>query len=133
MPKPPSRNNPPKVRNAPRSRAGRAAIRPGKPSSIKDLLAKSGLGDGAMAAGTEARQRWRDALLGHLPAELGPQLGTVSESEGRLAVSAKSAAWSARLRYALAECWPALRAEHPQLKDYVVRIQPAAASTGART
>ena len=50
----------------------------------------------------------------------------------RLGSAAECAAWSARLRFAIAEHWPAAQQAAPGLKRWSVRVQPAAASTGAR-
>jgi hypothetical protein len=57
----------------------------------------------------------------------------VSVREGCLTLHAANAAWSARLRYALAEHWSAIVARDASLKKSLVRIQPAAASAGGRT
>lgn len=75
---------------------------------------------------------WREFLAQRLPAELAAQVTQVVERDGALSVYAASAAWSARLRFAIAEHWPAARQAAPGLKRWSVRVQPAAASTGAR-
>lgn len=111
---------------------GRDNRRGGKPRSIKDLLSRSSLG-GAAVAETRAADDALAWLRGRLPTELAGHIASVSEREGKLVVYAESAAWSARLRYAVAECWTALQAERPQLRDWAVKVQPAAASAGART
>ncbi|MFM7625235.1 MAG: hypothetical protein ACKO7G_01985 [Gammaproteobacteria bacterium] len=75
---------------------------------------------------------WKAFLAGRLPVELASQVTQVVERDGVLSVYAASAAWSARLRFALAEHWPAALEAAPGLKRWSVRVQPAAASTGAR-
>lgn len=81
---------------------------------------------------------WRGFLAERLEAPLvAPLVARITqivEREGALTVYAESAAWSARLRFALAEHWPSAQAASPDLVRWAVRVQPAAAaSTGART
>jgi hypothetical protein len=68
-----------------------------------------------------------------LEADLAAQITQIVEREGALTVYAGSAAWSARLRFAMAEHWEAARAASPGIERWSVRVQPVAASTGART
>ena len=75
---------------------------------------------------------WREFFALRLPADLAAQVTQVVERDGALSVYAASAAWSARLRFAIAEHWPAAQQAAPELKRWSVRVQPAAASTGAR-
>lgn len=127
MPKPPTRNNPPKV-SAPENAFNRVK----KPIGIKELLGRSAPLQQAMARQADRGARWRDFFAEHLPAELAAQVTQVVERDGVLSIYAASAAWSARLRFAMAEHWPAALAASPGLKRWTVRVQPAAASTGAR-
>ncbi|MBS0380171.1 MAG: DUF721 domain-containing protein [Proteobacteria bacterium] len=92
--------------------------------SVKDLLARvsPGLRDlGIRAARQEA---WGEWLGGHLDPELRAKVRSVTERSGTLTVFAESAAWSARLKFALAELVPRLRAERPSVKDIEVRVMP---------
>jgi hypothetical protein len=50
----------------------------------------------------------------------------VLERDGTLVIFAASAAWCARLRYALQELDPQIRAAAPQLTAIAVRVQPRA-------
>ena len=128
MPKPSSRNNPrpPGTGRSPSSPLKR-------PMEIKDLLARSGPLQRAIARQADRGAFWRQFLAERLPPQLLAQVTQVVERDGALSVYASSAAWSARLRFALAEHWSAARAACPGLKRWAVRVQPAAASTGART
>ncbi len=117
MPKPPARNN----------------RRGGKPSSVKDLLSKAGLGPGAASARSRTDDALRANLARVLPDELSRHIASLTARDGRLVMYVESAAWSARLRYALAEHWPAVQYAHPELHEWTVKVQPAAASAGART
>jgi len=127
MPKPPPRNNLPKV-SAPTSPSNRLK----KPIGIKDLLGRSAPLQQAIARQTDRGVFWREFFALRLPTDLAAQVTQVVERDGVLSVYAASAAWSARLRFALAEHWPAALEAAPGLKRWSVRVQPAAASTGAR-
>jgi predicted nucleic acid-binding Zn ribbon protein len=104
-----------------------------QPSKIKDLLDKSGLTGRAIGQFVAKQQSWEAFFAPRLPAALASEISHFVEKDGVLTVYVSSAAWSARLKFALAECWPAVIAEQPTLQRWVVKIQPVAASTGART
>lgn len=55
------------------------------------------------------------------------------QKDDTLTIFVSSAAWAARWRYALPGVWPQAQAFRPAIARCVVKIQPAAASTGART
>lgn len=132
MPKPPNRLNPksPKLGRNPSGSVG--GVRPGKPREIKDLLSRSGLAQAARQFQGQQRD-WRDFFAEKLdPGLLGAIVHYV-EREGTLTVHASSAAWAARLRYALPALEAEARAFRPAVRKFVVKIQPVAASTGART
>jgi predicted nucleic acid-binding Zn ribbon protein len=74
--------------------------------------------------GAERGNFWRAWLTQHLPAELGQHLSGAAEREGTLVVFADSSAWSARLRYALAELEPQIRAASAALHAVRVRVLP---------
>src|SRR2546430_13630205 len=59
----------------------------------------------------------------HLPTELGARVCGVIERDGTLVIFAASAAWCARLRYALQELDPQIRAAAPQLTAIAVRVR----------
>jgi hypothetical protein len=63
-------------------------------------------------------------LASQLPGILGEKVSGVSEREGALTVFAESAAWCARLRYALAELSDLLQREQPQIRSVNVRVLP---------
>jgi hypothetical protein len=127
MPKPPTRNNLPKV-----PRPSESSSRLKKPIGISDLLGRSGVLQQAIARQTDRGVFWREFFTARLPSELAGQVTHVVERDGALSIYAASAAWSARLRFAVAEHWPAAQEAAPGLKRWSVRVQPAAASTGAR-
>jgi hypothetical protein len=128
MPKSTVRNNPKSAKTA------TGQVRPrGKPLEINDLLAKAGLGQQRIAAAADRVEDWKAFLATLWGDELAGAVTQVSVREGCLTLHAGNAAWSARLRYALAEHWSAIVARDPSLKKSLVRIQPAAASAGGRT
>lgn len=92
--------------------------------SIGDLLnrgtpALSRIGD------LSARQAfWRSWLAVRLPAELAGRVSGVVERDGALTLFAESAAWSARLRYALEELGAAVREADPGILEVKVRVLP---------
>lgn len=127
MPKPPYRLNP----NPPK--AGRDSLpRAGKPREIKDLLSRSGLAQAAQKFQGQQRD-WRDFFAEKLEPTLFEAIVHYVERDGTLTVYASSASWAARLRYALPELIEEARSFRPAVKKLVVKIQPVAASTGART
>jgi hypothetical protein len=67
---------------------------------------------------------WTTWLSGHLPAELGGRVTGVVEREGTLVIFAESAAWSARLRFAVQELEPEILAAAVGLKEVQVRVRP---------
>ncbi len=128
MPKPPDRHNPAKVtRRSPRPHPTR------KTSSINELLSGLGVLQQGIRRQTGREAFWRDFLAARLEADLLAQVTHIVEREGALTVYAQSAAWSARLRFAMAELWVEAQAASPGLTRCSVKVQPVAARTGART
>ncbi len=62
--------------------------------------------------------------MSRLAPEIGPRISGIHERDGVLVVFAESAAWSARLRFALQELESALRHEHPRITGTEVRVLP---------
>jgi hypothetical protein len=97
---------------------------PHKTDSVKELLARAAP---ALRRVTEqaARQSFgREWLATHLPPALHAHVSGVAERDGTLVVFAASAAWSARLRYALIELEADIRAAAPELCAIKVRVLP---------
>ena len=92
--------------------------------SVKDLLARS-VPVLSQAADQTARQAfWRQWLAAHLPAELARRVSGAVERAGDLTLFAESAAWAARLRYALPELQTQLRGAAPHIVEVRVRVLP---------
>lgn len=127
MPKPPDRHNSKRTnsfRNGPSTG--------GKPKEISALLERTGLG--RQTREFVARQGdWADFFSTRLERPLFEAIGHYVEKDGTLTVFVDSAAWAARLRFALPPIWDDAQAFRPGVVRWAVKIQPAAARTGART
>lgn len=128
MPKAPHRNNPKLVKPA-----RNETIRAGSPRKINDLLSRSGLGTAAVQAYVEGEHRWAEFFAAKLEPALCRAVAHYVEHGDTLTIFVRSAAWAARWRYALPTLDTEAEAFRPVIKKRVVKIQPAAASTGART
>src|SRR5262245_11862040 len=71
--------------------------------SVKELLARTSPALTRLTDETRRVSFWRAWLSQHLTAELGEKISGITERDGTLVVFAESAAWAARLRYALTE------------------------------
>jgi hypothetical protein len=103
-----------------RSRAG---------SSVKGLLAggRSPVFT-RISAQKSAADAWRTWLETRLPTELSSRISGIVERDGGLTVFTESAAWSARLRFALAEIEKDVREKNPDLTGVLVRVLPRSAT-----
>jgi len=96
------------------------------PFIVKDLLQKAGITSKGIAQYADQQEKWTLRLREHLAPELCGHITGTGFEGGRLTVYVESAAWSARLRFALAESLAALQAAEPGLKDVGVRLRPKA-------
>jgi len=92
--------------------------------SAKELLRRTTPALTLLAEQATRQTYWRNWLKEHLPAELECRIASVVEREGALTILAASAAWSARLRYAVAELEPRIRAAAPAISTVKVRVLP---------
>jgi hypothetical protein len=119
MPKKMSRN---KRGKAPmRSRTGLVSA---PVHSVKDLLARRTSRLSRVTTQAARQNFWSCWLGARLPPEICPHLSGISERDGTLTVFAESAAWSARLRYAVLELEREIRAADPSLLGIEVRVLP---------
>ncbi len=95
-----------------------------QPDSVKALLARVSPALTRVTDQAERQSTWRSWLGAHLPEALAARLSGVVEREGTLVLFAESAAWSARLRYAIQEIEAPLRAAHPEIAEIKVRVLP---------
>jgi hypothetical protein len=94
-------------------------------SSVKGLLAggRSPVFT-RISAQKAAADAWRSWLDMRLAEELSRRISGVVERDGGLTVFTESAAWSARLRFALAEIEKEIREKNPDLTAILVRVLP---------
>ncbi|HYB64050.1 MAG TPA: hypothetical protein VEC59_02195 [Steroidobacteraceae bacterium] len=67
---------------------------------------------------------WNEWLSNHLPAETVARVSGVVERDDALVIFAESAAWSARLRFAVQELEREILAAAGGLSSVVVRVRP---------
>ena len=60
----------------------------------------------------------------HLPREVAKHVSGVVERHATLVIFTASAAWSARVRFAVAEIEGQLKCAHPRIADVAVRVLP---------
>ena len=59
-----------------------------------------------------------------LPDELAQHVQRVRLQQGRLVVMTESAAWAARLRYAVADAEARIRTAHPEVTTIAIKVSP---------
>ena len=95
-----------------------------KVHSVKDLIARRTPQLMRVTAQAARQNFWSCWLSEHLPADIRTRVTGVSERDGTLVIFAATAAWSARLRYAVLELEHEIRAAGPQLTNIEVRVLP---------
>jgi Dna[CI] antecedent, DciA len=124
MPKKPPHDK----KRSPDLHSGRAYVRRTRgpaavPRSLGDIIGAQGLLQ-RLAGARSAQQDWLGWLRQQLPAELQEAAVNVIPKGRELVVMTSNAAWSARLRYALAALEPQINARDPQVSKVSVRIAP---------
>ena len=104
-----------------RSRTGRTSA---SAHSVKELLARRGPTLMRVTAQASRQNFWNCWLSTHLAPELRARVSGVVERDGTLVIFAETAAWSARLRYAILELEREIRTADPDLIDIEVRVLP---------
>jgi len=94
--------------------------------SVKDLLARPAFALTRVSEQATRQRFWDQWLKGHLGVELHGRVSGISEQEGKLVIFAESAAWSARLRFAVAELDAQIREAAGTVKSVSVRVLPRA-------
>jgi hypothetical protein len=93
--------------------------------SVKTLLGRSSHSAlGRVAEQRQSQSDWRIWLSSKLPAALAARITGAVQNAENLVIFAESAAWSARLRYAIAELDGEIRRENPALQNVSVRVMP---------
>jgi hypothetical protein len=92
--------------------------------SVKDMLARRSPLLTRVTDQAARQALLRDWLNAHLPKDVSAKISGIVERETTLVIFAESAAWSARLRYAVLDIEAKLHAEHPGITDIKVRVLP---------
>ena len=92
--------------------------------SVKDLLRHPAFALTRVSDQASRQQFWDRWLMERLGAELHGKISGIAEQEGKLTIFAQSAAWSARLRFAVAELEGEIRAAADKVKTVSVRVLP---------
>jgi len=92
--------------------------------SVKDMLARRSPVLTRVTYQAARQSLLRDWMKAHLPEDVSAKITGIVERQSTLVLFAESAAWSARLRYAVLDIEARLRAEHPQITDIKVRVLP---------
>jgi hypothetical protein len=100
------------------------ASRAGRLHSVKDLLTQKSALLTQVSQHAMRQNHWGEWLASHLPAPLTTRVRAVSERSHTLVIFATSAAWAARLRYAIADLEPQMRAHDAALIAVEVRVLP---------
>jgi hypothetical protein len=125
MPKKPPQDKKPLPEKRNKSAFGRPRARlRGPAQSLDSIMKKQGWLPG-LERELGAQRQWLAWLTEALPAELRGQLVYAVQRGPELTVLAASAAWSARIRFALAELEPRIRAHQPDIVKVTVRVAPA--------
>jgi hypothetical protein len=107
-----------------RNRHSGSAVNTNRPDSVKAVLARLSPTLTRVTDQAARQAVWRQWLTTHLPEDLVARLSGIVEREGTLVLFAESAAWSARLRYAMQEIEAPLRAAHPEIGENKIRVLP---------
>jgi hypothetical protein len=104
----------------------RSAAGPLRPPahSVKDLLGRALPSLTRVTDQAERANFWNGWLSAHLPPEVRSRVSGVVEREGELVIFAESAAWCARLRYALIDLEGEIRTAVPAITAVAVRVLP---------
>ncbi|HET9391832.1 MAG TPA: DciA family protein [Steroidobacteraceae bacterium] len=92
--------------------------------SVKDLLGRLTPTLTRVSDQASAQTFWHQWLAGQLPAALCQHISGIAESNGTLVIYAESAAWSARLRFAVQELHGELHAMQRDIEKISVRVLP---------
>jgi hypothetical protein len=92
--------------------------------SVKDMLARQSPMLTRVTDQAARQALLRDWMKAHLPEDISGKISGIVERESTLVLFAESAAWSARLRYAVLDIEARLRADHPGITAIKVRVLP---------
>jgi hypothetical protein len=103
--------------------ANRAPVR--TPQSVNALLSRLSQSTLARVADQrQAQEDWRKWLKNRLPEDIDAHVTGAVERDTTLTVFADSAAWSARLRFAVAEIDTQIRERNAEIQKVLVKVLP---------
>jgi len=93
--------------------------------SVKTLLSRTSHSAlGRVAEQRQSQWDWGVWMRSKLPAALATRVTGVVENAENLVIFAESSAWSARLKYAIAELDTEIRRAGPKIQTVAVRVMP---------
>jgi hypothetical protein len=109
-----------------RDKRGKSRLRRRERSadSVKDLLARNSPALQRLSEQAARQELWRAWLAEHLPVEAYEKISGVVERHDKLVIFTRSAAWSARVRFAVGEIEAALKRAQPSISTIEVRVLP---------
>jgi hypothetical protein len=90
---------------------------------VAELLARGRAA--ALLTGKPGVFDWKDFIIDRLASDLGPRVTSVELRRTVLVVLTESAAWAARLRFALGEASAEIRRLKPEVTQVEVRVAPS--------
>src|SRR5262245_41592440 len=108
---------------------GKGSSGPSKPRSVKDLLKHAPAVLAPISQKVGRQHDWRQWLEKRLPPPIGARLTGVVERDEVLVIFTESAAWSVRMRYAVADIEPELKQSFPGIVRIAVRVMPRSRTT----
>ena len=109
-----------------RTRAGVKSKATHPVHSVKDLLARPAFTLNRVSQQAGRQQFWDGWLRSRLGPELHGRVSGISEQQGKLVIFAESSAWSARLRFAVAELEGQILQAAEKITSVSVRVLPRA-------
>ena len=101
------------------------SVRPGQtPRTVRDLISARLPALAQRALSTSEASEWHVTVTNALGPELANKVNGITLNSGRITVLAESSAWASRMRFALAEVEPQLRAVTPDFRELVIRVRP---------
>ena len=97
--------------------------------SVKEILSKLTPALKRVSEQTHRRDFWRNWFDEHFPAEITGRITGIVERDGVLVLFAESAAWSARLRFAVEEMKSQILAAKSGVTEVNVRVLPRGAKS----
>jgi hypothetical protein len=100
-------------------------VRPGSaPKTVGDLMSARLPALAQRARSAPETSEWHVAVLDAFGPALANKVNGCTLDSGTLTVIADSSAWAARMRFALVDLEPRLRALAPGYREFVVRVRP---------